>query len=52
MELQMSTAEKRMTMTIAEYLEWEPQQNEKHEFRNGQVFSQAGGTRKHSLICT
>lgn len=39
-------------MTMAEYLEWEPLQTEKHEFWNGQVFSQAGGTRKHSLIST
>lgn len=48
----MSTAEKRLTMTMAEYLEWEPLQTEKHEFWNGHVFSQAGGTRRHSLIST
>jgi Uma2 family endonuclease len=37
-------------MTLAEYLEWEPLQTEKHEFFGGQVFSQAGGTRRHSLV--
>jgi Uma2 family endonuclease len=46
----MSSAEKRSPMTLAEYLEWEPLQTEKHEFWEGQVFSQAGGTRRHSLI--
>ena len=46
----MSSAEKQMPMTLAEYLEWEPLQTEKHEFWEGQVFSQAGGTRRHSLI--
>jgi hypothetical protein len=46
----MSTAEKGITMSMAEYLEWEPRQNEKHAFWNGQVFSQAGGTRSRSLI--
>ena len=46
----MSSAEKRMPMTLAEYLEWEPLQTEKHEFWDGQVFSQAGGTRRHSLV--
>ena len=39
-------------MTAAEYLEWERQQTERHEFFGGEVFSQAGGTRNHSLIGT
>ena len=39
-------------MTAAEYLEWERQQTERHEFCDGEVFSQAGGTRRHSLIGT
>jgi Uma2 family endonuclease len=46
----MSSAEKQVTMTMAEYMEWEPRQAEKHEYWKGQVFSQAGGTRRHSLI--
>lgn len=37
-------------MSAAEYLEWEREQTERHEFLAGEVFSQAGGTRRHSLI--
>jgi len=37
-------------MTLDEYLEWEPLQSEKHEYWQGQVYSQVGGTRNHSLI--
>lgn len=39
-------------MTPAEYLEWERQQPEKHEYFAGEVFSQAGGSRRHSLVGT
>ena len=39
-----------MKMTPAEYLEWESQQTEKHEYYNGEVSSHAGGPRNHSLI--
>ena len=46
----MSTARSNQNMTAAEYLEWERQQPERHEFFGGEVFSQAGETRKHSLI--
>ncbi len=48
----MSTAESNPRMTAAEYLAWERQQVERHEFYDGEVFSQAGGTRRHSLIGT
>lgn len=37
-------------MTAAEYLEWERQQTERHEFVNGEVFLLAGGTRRHNFI--
>lgn len=37
-------------MTAREYLDWERQQVERHEFCAGEVFSQVGGTRNHSLI--
>lgn len=47
-----SPARSPQQMTAAEYLEWERQQTERHEFFDGEVFSQAGGTRKHSLIGT
>ena len=46
----MSTARSIQKMAAAEYLEWERQQTERHEFYDGEVFSQAGGTRRHSLI--
>ena len=46
----MSTAEKLSNMTAAEWLEWERQQVERHEFYDGEVFCQAGGTHNHSLI--
>ncbi len=46
----MSTAESLPKMTAAEYLEWERQQDIRHEFYDGDVFPQAGGTRRHSLI--
>ncbi|MCA9263866.1 MAG: Uma2 family endonuclease [Planctomycetales bacterium] len=39
-------------MTPQEYLNWERQQRERHEFYAGELFSQAGGTRNHSLIAT
>jgi Uma2 family endonuclease len=48
----MSTARSSQKITAAEYLEWERQQTERHEFYDGEVFSQAGGTRRHSLIGT
>lgn len=39
-------------MTLAQYVEWERQQTVRHEFYRGEVFSQAGGTRRHSQIAT
>ena len=47
----MSADEKiQLKMTTEEYLVWERQQTERHEFYAGEVFSQAGGTRRHSLV--
>ena len=37
-------------MTLEEYEVWEREQTERHEYWGGEVFSQAGGTRAHSLI--
>lgn len=49
----MSTAERMdRRMTPAEYAVWEREQVERHEYYAGEVFSQAGGTRRHSLIGT
>ncbi len=47
----MSAAEKlNSKMTAEEYIAWERTQAERHEYFAGEVFSQAGGTRRHSLI--
>lgn len=46
----MSTAESFPKMTPSEYLDWERQQPDRYEFYNGEIFAQAGGTRRHSLI--
>lgn len=49
----MSTVKKLdQAMTLAQYVEWERQQTVRHEFYRGEVFSQAGGTRRHSQIGT
>jgi len=37
-------------MTEAEYVKWERLQTVRHEFWRGEIFSQAGGTRRHSLV--
>lgn len=47
-----STARIQPTMTPEEYADWERQQPERHEYFAGELFSQAGGTRRHSLIGT
>jgi Uma2 family endonuclease len=48
----MSTAHANQKMSAAEYLDWDRQQTVRHEFFDGEVVSQAGGTRTHSLIGT
>jgi Uma2 family endonuclease len=37
-------------MTIEEYLEWEPQQDLRYEYFNGEVFAMTGGTIPHNDI--
>ncbi|MFN7522568.1 MAG: Uma2 family endonuclease, partial [Aphanizomenon sp.] len=37
-------------MSPSEYLEWEEQQDIKHEYINGQVFAMTGGTIPHNDI--
>jgi Uma2 family endonuclease len=37
-------------MTIEEYLEWEPQQDIRYEYFNGEVFAMTGGTIPHNDI--
>ncbi len=37
-------------MTIEEYLEWEPQQEIRYEYVNGEIFAMTGGTIPHNDI--
>ena len=47
----MSSAEKLdRKMTPQQYAAWEREQPVRHEYFAGEVFAQAGGTRRHSLI--
>ena len=39
-----------LKMAIAEYLEWESQQEVRHEYVNGAVFAMTGGTISHNDI--
>lgn len=40
----------RSKLTAAEYLAWEREQPEKHEFHAGEVFAMAGGSPRHNFI--
>jgi Uma2 family endonuclease len=37
-------------MSAAEYLEWEREQVDKHEFHDGEVFAMAGGSARHNRL--
>ena len=39
-------------MTAAEYLRYERQSSERHEYVGGELYLQAGASRAHCLICT
>lgn len=38
------------TMSAAEYLAWEREQPDKHEFHHGEVFAMAGGSPRHNRL--
>ncbi len=40
----------RQLMTAAAYLEWEPTQEERYEYWDGEVVAMSGGTRNHNRI--
>ncbi|MGC4047915.1 MAG: Uma2 family endonuclease [Armatimonas sp.] len=46
----MAAAEK--LMTPAEFLDWETDQPEKHEYVAGSIYAMAGGTYEHALLAT
>ncbi len=37
-------------MSAAEYLAWEREQPEKHEFHDGEVYAMAGGSERHNFL--
>ncbi len=39
------------TYTLADYFALEAQAEQRHEYRNGQVWAMAGGTPRHSQLC-
>lgn len=39
-----------LRMTAAEYLAWEREQPDKHEFHEGEVFAMAGGSERHNFL--
>lgn len=47
----MSRVATRSHMTVDDYLAWERQQIDKHEFFHGEVFAMAGGSPRHNLLC-
>lgn len=46
----MSDAAEKLSMTAAEYLSWEREQPEKHEYHLGEIFAMAGGSSRHSFL--
>ena len=37
-------------MTLAEFLAWEEQQPDRHEFYGGETFAMVGGTARHNRV--
>ncbi len=37
--------------TAQEYLDWERQQDTRHEYFDGEIFAMTGASRKHNLVC-
>ncbi|HYD70390.1 Uma2 family endonuclease [Azospirillum sp.] len=46
----MNALPKRRSMTLAEFLDWEERQEERHEFIDGEITAMVGGTILHSRI--
>lgn len=45
-----TSAQQPLKMTVEEYLDWEPQQQIRHEYVNGELFAMTGGTIPHNDI--
>ncbi|MBK9261246.1 MAG: Uma2 family endonuclease [Polyangiaceae bacterium] len=48
----MSDAAEKLRMPAAEYLAWEREQPEKHEYHLGEIFAMAGGSHRHNFLST
>jgi Uma2 family endonuclease len=46
----MTDPAEKLSMTAAEYLAWEREQTEKHEYHLGEIFAMAGGTLRHNYL--
>jgi Uma2 family endonuclease len=46
----MTDAPRIPSMSAAEYLAWEREQDDKHEFDDGEVFAMAGGSPRHNML--
>jgi Uma2 family endonuclease len=46
----MTDAPRIPSMSAAEYLAWEREQDDKHEFHDGEVFAMAGGSPRHNRL--
>ncbi|ADH86105.1 Uma2 family endonuclease [Desulfurivibrio alkaliphilus] len=46
----MGQAQPLQLMTAAEYLQWEPPQQEKHEFIGGELYAMGGASRRHVTV--
>lgn len=44
------SAAPRLHLSVADYLDWEERQDERHEYYRGEVFAMAGGTEPHAAI--
>lgn len=47
----MGRVAQRSKVSAAEYLAWERQQAEKHEYFDGEIFAMAGGSPRHNALC-
>jgi Uma2 family endonuclease len=41
----------KVTLSFRDYVQWDLEQEERHEFFDGEVFAMAGGTEDHDLVC-
>lgn len=46
----MNDVAEKLTMSAAEYLAWEREQPEKHEYHLGEIFAMAGGKPRHNYL--